>query len=331
MTDEVALIEAYQLTKRFTTRPSVLARLLARRTPVTIHAVDGIDLMIKAGHTLGIVGESGSGKTTLGRLLVGLEQPTSGEIRFAGEPLDGMSPARLRQLRYERQIVFQNPYASLNPRKTVRQILEVPLWHRGVRDYFDQEAEAVRLLSQVGLSERFLDLFPHQLSGGQRQRVAIARSLAMHPRFLVLDEPVSSLDVSIQAQLLNLLKEIQVERQLTYLFIAHNLAVVHYMSDDIAVMYLGKIVEQAPADELFRSPLHPYTRALLSAIPQLDRSTQRKRILLSGDPPDPTRIPIGCPFHTRCPFKLGRICEVERPQWIQDDRHGVACHLYSNG
>lgn len=331
MTNDGPLVEVRGITKHFVMRPSLAARVLARQQSVVLQAVDRVDLTIERGETLGLVGESGSGKTTLGRLILRLHEPTSGEIIFDGERIDTADGARLARFRREAQIVFQNPYASLNPRKTVRQILAVPLAHRGIREHFSQEAASIALLRRVGLNERHLDSYPHQFSGGQRQRIGIARSIAMQPRFVVADEPVSSLDVSIQAQILNLLSELQAEYGLTYLFVAHNLAVVRHVSDRVAVMYLGKIVEQAPTDELYSNPLHPYTQALLSAIPRLERRRPRERIVLTGDLPDPTNPPNGCRFHTRCPYKIGPICEEEEPAWVEQNGHRVACHLYRPG
>jgi len=227
------------------------------------------------------------------------------------------------------QIIFQNPYASLNPRKTVREIISVPLGKRGVTNPLEQEQEILRLLHRVGLSERHIDSYPHQFSGGQRQRIGVARALAMQPRFVVADEPVSALDVSIQAQVLNLLQELQGEYQLTYLFISHDLSVIYHVSDRVAVMYLGQIVEEAPTDELFAHPLHPYTQALLAAIPTVDPSRRRERIILEGAVPSPIDPPSGCRFHPRCFALKGPICEQEQPPFVEQNGHRVACHLYT--
>lgn len=333
------LIEGKNIYKHFYIRPSILGKALARAEVKVVRAVDGVDLAIWPSETLGLVGESGCGKTTLGRVLTRLHEPTSGEIFYSGkqvikdtvmEDFNGKQGAE--EVNYHRiaQIIFQNPYSSLNPRKTVRDIIGTPLKHRGIKDPLDQEAETLALLRRVGLSPRHIDAYPHQFSGGQRQRIGIARALAMQPRFIVADEPVSSLDVSIQAQVINLLEELQEEFQLTYLFIAHDLSVIYYISDRVAVMYLGHIVEQGKTDSLFENPLHPYTQALIAAIPRVSKEARKERILLPGGVPSPINPPPGCPFHPRCFAKIGKICENEYPPYFQVDQQKVACWIYQD-
>jgi oligopeptide/dipeptide ABC transporter ATP-binding protein len=312
------LIEARNLRKFFFLRPNILARTLIRRPTEVVQAVDEVNLAIWPGETLGLVGESGSGKTTVGRMLTRLYEPTSGEILYHGNPLNRdevivtsdrngqpHDPVTVKFYRLA-QIIFQNPYSSLNPRKTVREILATPLRHRGIRDPFEAEEHIVELIRRVGLSERHIDSYPHQFSGGQRQRIGIARALAMKPRFIVADEPVSSLDVSIQAQVINLLEELQQDYKLTYLFIAHDLSVIYYISTRVAVMYLGHILETGPTADLYSNPCHPYTQALLAAIPRVKKELRRDRILLQGDVPSPINPPSGCPFHPRCFCKGGQ-------------------------
>jgi len=329
MSEEQPLVEVRQLKKHFLIRRGALMKLLARKRDLLVRAVDGVNLTIGDGETVGLVGESGCGKTTLGRVITRLYEPTEGQILFKGQDITNVRGSELLKLRCQAQIIFQNPYASLNPRKTVRQIISVPLQNRGVKDIKAQEEEVLYLLRRVGLSERHIDSYPHQFSGGQRQRIGIARALAMRPKFIVADEPVSSLDVSIQAQVLNLLEELQEEFGLTYLFIAHDLSVIFYVSDRVAVMYLGKIVEVAKTDELFAYPLHPYTQALLAAVPMVDKRYRRKRIILKGTVPSPIDPPPGCRFHPRCFAKKGKICETEEPPLVVSDGHQVACHLFN--
>jgi oligopeptide/dipeptide ABC transporter ATP-binding protein len=307
---------------------------------------------------VGLVGESGCGKTTFGRVLTRLYEPTEGQVIFQGwdihaqerltefvatgdgADMDSVAPANGNDFeppvrgsgigfyRYI-QMIFQNPYSSLNPRKTVRQIVSVPLKNRGIRDFDEIEEEVAYLLQRVGIPERRMDTYPHQFSGGQRQRIGIARALAMRPKFIVCDEPVSALDVSIQAQVINLLDELQEEFDLTYLFIAHDLSVVHYVSDRVAIMYLGKIVEEGPTDVVFARPAHPYTQALMAAVPVVEKAQRRERIILEGTVPSPIDPPSGCRFHTRCFAKIGAICEEQEPVFSAvGTGHRAACHLF---
>jgi oligopeptide/dipeptide ABC transporter ATP-binding protein len=292
-----------------------------------VRAVDGVTFSIQSGEALGLVGESGCGKSTVARSIVGLVKPTSGRIELDGREIQGLSARELRPLRTRLQMVFQDPYASLNPRMTVASIIGEPLLiHRGMRD---SDAEVCRLMGLVGLDASMRRRYPHEFSGGQRQRIGLARSLALEPDVILLDEPVSALDVSVQAQVMNLLDELRRELGLTYLFIAHNLAVVRHMSDRVAVMYLGRIVELADRDEIYERPLHPYTEALLSAVPVPDPvvETQRQRIRLEGELPSPTAKITGCPFRTRCPKAFDR-CVSEAPL-LKEHRpgHYAACHL----
>jgi peptide/nickel transport system ATP-binding protein len=294
-----------------------------------VQAVAGVSFAIPSGKTLGLVGESGSGKTTVARTLLRLTEPTSGAFRLEGDDVFGLRPDRLRSLRRKMQIVFQDPYSSLNPRMTVRQALREPLEIHHLAKGPERDARVHGLLAEVGLSTELADRFPHELSGGQRQRVGIARALSVEPKFLVCDEPVSALDVSVQAQVLNLLGELQRRRGLTYLFIAHDLAVVKHIADDVAVMYLGRIVEHAPAATVYSLPRHPYTHSLLSAIPIPDPKAQRQRVILQGDAPSPANPPPGCPFHPRCPHpKKNERCRTERPA-LRTVTPGqlVACHF----
>ncbi|HVL64147.1 MAG TPA: oligopeptide/dipeptide ABC transporter ATP-binding protein [Actinomycetota bacterium] len=294
-----------------------------------VKAVDGVTFDILRGETLGLVGESGCGKTTVGRAVLRLYEPTSGRIEFDGVDIASMSPRGLRAARRRMQMVFQDPYSSLNPRQNVGNIVGEPMRIHGLASGRDLERRVQELLDVVGLPKGALNRYPHEFSGGQRQRIGLARALALNPDLIVADEPVSALDVSIQAQIINLLEDLQGEFDLTYLFIAHDLAVVRHISDRIAVMYLGKIVEVAPSDDLYGAPLHPYTKALLSAVPIPDPEVERtrERIILTGDLPSPADPPPGCRFHTRCPYRQPERCDTEVPELrTLGPGHGVACH-----
>ena len=317
-----ALLEARGLTKHFVARRSLLGRPLS-----TVKAVDGIDLAIRAGETLALVGESGCGKSTVGRLILRLIEPTSGTVSFDGRDLLGVPESELRAMRRHAQLIFQDPFASLNPRMTVGDALAEPLILHKLVPASERGKRVSELLSLVGLRPEHAQRYPHEFSGGQRQRIVIARALAGEPRLIVCDEPVSALDVSIRAQILNLLRDLQQRLGLALVFISHDLAVVKHIADNIAVMYLGRIVETGPADAIFRDPRHPYTRALLSAIPVASPSRSRKRVILDGDVPSPINPPSGCHLHKRCPHKVDR-CMKDVPALEADGLHLTACHRW---
>jgi oligopeptide/dipeptide ABC transporter ATP-binding protein len=316
------LIEVRDLKKHFPVRKGVFSRVAAH-----VKAVDGVSFHINEGETLGLVGESGCGKTTTGRTLLRLQEPTAGTIRFDGQDVLQARGGALRGLRRNMQIVFQDPYGSLNPRMTVRSIVEEGLIVHGVGNRKERLARVCEVLEKVGLEASYIHRYPHEFSGGQRQRLGIARALTLNPRFMVLDEPISALDVSIQSQIINLLTELKDDPKykLTYLFISHDLSVVEYISDRVAVMYLGQIVETATSEDLYKNPLHPYTKALLSSIPTLVPKKKPDRILLPGDVPSPINPPSGCRVHPRCPLAM-EICKTDVPRELNLDGHVVYCH-----
>ena len=318
------LLQVKNLVKHFPIKGGIFAREVER-----VHAVDGVSFDLAAGETLGVVGESGCGKSTTGRCILRLIEPTSGEVWFDGKNVTAMGRDELRAMARDMQIIFQDPFASLNPRMTVAAIIgEALTIHKLTKTPREYEARIVELLETVGLSSDHMRRYPHEFSGGQRQRIGIARALAVSPRLIVCDEAVSALDVSIQAQVINLLEDLQSQFGLTYVFIAHDLSVVEHTSDRVAVMYLGRIVEIASAKDLYTRPLHPYTEALLSAVPIPDPQLKRQRIRLQGDVPSPIRPPPGCHFHTRCPIARKGVCDVDKPELkLAADGHWVSCHF----
>ncbi|SMO83845.1 peptide/nickel transport system ATP-binding protein/oligopeptide transport system ATP-binding protein [Melghirimyces algeriensis] len=322
MTQSQSLLEVRNLKKYFPIRGGVFGRKVGE-----VKAVDDVSFSVNKGETLGIVGESGCGKSTTGRAILRLEEPTSGNVEFEGNELTRLKKEAMRRMRRELQMVFQDPFASLNPRKTAFEIIEEPLKVHGIGHASERKEQVMELLQVVGLDVSHAGRYPHQFSGGQRQRIGIARALAVRPKLIVADEPVSALDVSIQSQVLNLLEDLQHTFDLTYVFIAHDLSVVRHISDRVGVMYLGRMVELANRDSLYDQPLHPYTQALLSAVPVPDPDSVRERIILSGDVPTPSNPPKGCAFHTRCPHVMD-ICQEVRPEFKDyGEEHYVACHL----
>lgn len=322
-TDQEYLLEAINIKKYFPIKGGVLKKTIGH-----VKAVDDVSLSIKKGETLGVVGESGSGKSTLGRVILRLLQQTDGKIIFEDNDISTLGSRKLRPYRRDMQIVFQDPFASLNPKMSVEELIEEPLIVQTSLKKKERKDKIISLLQKVGLRSEDRLKYPHEFSGGQRQRISIARALALNPKFIICDEPVSALDVSIQAQVLNLMADLQEEFGLTYLFIAHDLSVVKHISDRIAVMYLGRIAEIAPKKNLYDQPLHPYTQALLSSVPSIEKRKNREKIILTGDLPSPSNPPSGCAFRTRCP-KAHERCAVDRPELIDaGGGHHVACHLY---
>ncbi len=315
-------LEVRDLKKHFAVKKGLLQKTIGH-----VYAVDGVSFTIREGETLGLVGESGCGKSTVGRAILRLVEPTSGSIKIEGEEITGLSKQELRPYRREMQIIFQDPFSSLDPRMSAGDIVGEPLKVHGIGNTKERRERVAELFARVGLRQAQMDNFPHQFSGGQRQRIGIARALALNPKLIIGDEPVSALDVSIQAQVINLLMDLQQERGLGYLFISHNLAVVEHISHYIAVMYLGRIVEYADKKTLFTSPRHPYTEALLSAVPVPDPTIKRTKVVLEGDVPSPMKPPSGCHFHTRCPIAQER-CKIESPV-LRDVGNGqkVSCHF----
>lgn len=320
--DKKVLLEVQKVKKEFVTSKSLTGKPLK-----IVHAVDSVDLTIYEGETIGVVGESGCGKSTLGRCILKLIRPTAGNVLYRGEDITKLNKEQMRQMRRKMQLIFQDPYASLNPRMTVLELIMAPLEAFGIGTMEERVQRVKEIMELVGMPENMMNRYPHEFSGGQRQRIVIARALVLNPEFVVCDEPVSALDVSVRAQVLNLIQELKKKKHLTYMFISHDLSVVKYISDRIAVMYLGRIVEIAEKNELYNNPQHPYTKALLSAIPIPDVDNKMKREILTGDVPSPLNPPSGCYFHTRCKYATER-CKTECPA-LHDvgNGHMVACHL----
>ena len=320
--DKKVLLEVQKVKKEFVTSKSLTGKPLK-----IVHAVDSVDLTIYEGETIGVVGESGCGKSTLGRCILQLIRPTAGNVLYRGEDITKLNKEQMRQMRRKMQLIFQDPYASLNPRMTVLELIMAPLEAFGIGTMEERVQRVKEIMELVGMPENMMNRYPHEFSGGQRQRIVIARALVLNPEFVVCDEPVSALDVSVRAQVLNLIQELKKKKHLTYMFISHDLSVVKYISDRIAVMYLGRIVEIAEKNELYNNPQHPYTKALLSAIPIPDVDNKMKREILTGDVPSPLNPPSGCYFHTRCKYATER-CKTECPV-LHDvgNGHMVACHL----
>lgn len=319
---EKFILEVDHLRKEYEVRQGLFGRIVSR-----IKAVDDVSFLIKEGKTFGLVGESGCGKTTVGKTILRLIEPTAGRVFFCGDNVFLMDRKTMKRTRPEMQMIFQDPYSSLDPRMTVFSIVSEAVLEHDLVDKGEIQSYVENVLDSCGLSAEYIDRFPHEFSGGQRQRICIARALALNPKLIICDEPVSALDVSIQAQIINLMKKIQRERGISYLFISHDLAVVEHISDEVGVMYLGKLVETAPKKEIFHNPLHPYTKALLSVIPIPDPSRRRRRVVLEGDVPTPDAIPCGCRFHTRCLY-CSSICKEQEPE-LRDcgNGHRVACHF----
>ncbi|MGM8214345.1 ABC transporter ATP-binding protein [Bacillaceae bacterium W0354] len=321
---ETPILQVNNLKKYFDVKGGVFSRKVGE-----VKAVDEVSFTVNKGEILGIVGESGCGKSTTGKAILRLIEPTEGEILFEGEDISKINDEQMRLLRRDMQIIFQDPYASLNPRHTVEKIISEPLLVHGMTSAKERKNRVKELLETVGLRPYHASRYPHQFSGGQRQRIGIARALANHPKLIICDEPVSALDVSVQSQILNLMSKLRDQFQLTYIFIAHDLSVVKHISDRVGVMYLGRMIELAENEHLYESPKHPYTQALLSAVPVADPDVKRERIILEGDVPSPSNPPTGCAFHTRCPMAMD-VCKEIRPRFQEvDQKHFVACHLYN--
>ena len=319
---EDVLLKVENLKKYFPIKGGVM-----QRTVGYVKAVDGVSFEIKRGETVGLVGESGCGKSTTGRTILNLLEKTEGKIYFEGKDLDELSKSQLRKMRPKMQLIFQDPYSSLNPRMTVGKIIGEALLNHKMVSKNDLREKVLETMKICGLAPYQIDRYPHEFSGGQRQRIGIARALILNPDFIVADEPVSALDVSIQAQIINLLQDLKKEKNFSYLFISHDLSVVEHICDKVGVMYLGSLVELASSDEIFKNPLHPYTKALMSAIPIPDPTVKRERIILTGDIPSPANPPKGCKFHTRCPYVTDK-CKEENPEYREvSEGHFVACHL----